>query len=298
MRIFLIVIICLFSTKINAQDKCSYCYENSVNINEFYPDLFNPAIIKANNVRNLEIETYEVIGKKLYNKRFQAEYRFDECGYITSKRECKLNRIIIAYDYTLNSSGFPIKISRSYVDKTKNTVNTSTPLIIDLGYDSLNRLIKINERGFDDKNIKDVVGNYSVFLYDSLNRQIYNLEYDGFVNKDSLEKITTYSKLGSITITKYNRIPIMRIVSLFNKQQQLIKQTDYTLPTNEVIREKYFSYNNKLLVNYIRKTKISRDETFDGGNFTTEYYYLPSKLVKKIIHRYSLSTCIMIFKYY
>ncbi len=302
MKILLKILLPIFAFNISpvkGQDKCQCCTYYSIDKEDLYSFFFDKNIIRKNHFKKATIYTVETTNQNVL-KFLQTKFIFDEWGNVLSKYEFSQNgNPHIIKEFSRNNIGQVIKTSRSYLQSDSPLIVDYTDEIVDFTYNQRKKLIKEKERGFDGAIIPDSQSSYSKYEYDVKDRLIKRYRYSNLSGEIYIyDETIEYPKQNeSIGIVKYNGNNWLMTNSMFNDKSQLIGQTDYDYPDNNVMWKSSYTYIDNKLIGQVMKNGTGSTQCANNNNFTESYSYNQLGLLEKIIHKYDKVTCEMKINY-
>lgn len=311
---FLFSILLFISTVSFGQDSdytiCDCCTYSMFQFKNDYAHVFNPATIKANNIRELTIYTTSKQASTSTDTSFKTvdkEYkemifRFNSNGYVET--QIVFNRrgqYQSSYDFTRDNNNKVLTKTFHYLDSTGKKMTDFLPEQWIYKY-SDSRLIKIKKLGNKFVEQPDSISDYTTYGYDAKDRVITEtrqLYYDwtepAYYQTKTKYNDTTYT---SISTTKDRTKLFSTVKSKYTASQKPLNEKSFDGRNDKLLDEKIYSYNDKgQLTKFQVKNSGMASECPDGNNFEDIYYYSSLQLIDSIRHHYKNTFCELRFTY-
>jgi hypothetical protein len=288
---------------------CDCCTYSMFQFKNDYENIFNPALIKINNIKELTIYTTSKRSKNSNDTSFKTvdkEYRemifrFNADGYVENQiifnRRGQYHSV---YDFARDNNNRVQTKTFHYLDSTGNKMEDLPERWI-YSY-SNNQLIKIKK--LDDKFIEhpDSKSDYNAYDYDNKGREITEtrqLYYDWTKPSYYQTKIKyNDSTNASIAVTKDKNKLFSTVRTKYNANHKTLNEKFLDGRNNKLLEEKTFNYNSiGQLTQFQVKNSGIGTECPDGGNFIDTYNYSSLQLIDNIRHHYRNTICELRFAY-
>ncbi len=310
---FLFTILLFISTVSFGQDSdytiCDCCTYSMFQHKNDYDNVFIPATIKANNVRELTIYTTSkqaatstITSVKIVDKEYiEMIFRFTDKGYVET--QIVFNRrgqYHSSYDFTWDNNKVLTKTFH-YLDSTGKRMTDFLPEKWIYKY-SNNRLTKIKKLGNKFVEQPDSISDYTAFEYDAKDRVITETRqiYFDWTDPAYYQTKTKYNDktYTSVSITKDKKKLFSTVKSKYTTNQKPLNEKSFDGRNDKLLNEKIYTYNDKgQLTKYQVKNSGMASECLDGNNFQDLYYYSPLQLIDSIRHHYKNTFCELRFTY-
>ncbi|MGG9961189.1 hypothetical protein [Ferruginibacter sp. SUN106] len=312
-KLFYTLIFLFFANLTRAQYTiCDCCTYYSLQYEEDFEHIFDPALIKKNNIKQLTIYTTSkqlpANAKDTLYKIVDKEYRemiltFNANGFVDSKIFFnRLGQFHSINEFVRDNNNKILSRTFHYLDSSgkKDETFSVDRWVYKYADNNLQQIKKLGSKFAEQPDNKS---DYTNFEYDSKGRVIKEtrqLYYD-FTASSFYQTSTTYndSTHTSVAITK-DKTKLFSTVntrySLNNQQPLNIKFIDGR--NNKLLEEKIYTYStNGQLLKFEVKNSGMGTECPDGGNLTDEYIYSGLNLISKIRHHYNNTICELRFDY-
>jgi hypothetical protein len=313
-KIFIsLILLLIVSTAFAQYTICDCCSASLTYKTEKEDSLFNPALIRQNNIHGLTIRT---TSKKLIIKAkdttlniVDKEYneyifKFNKAGYIDRKIWFnRLGQYHSVYEYTRDANNKITKVVFHYLDSLGNiSKDFDMPETTDYSYTN-GYLSKTKERDNDQKVQPDQKSSYQTFEYDTKGRQIkkYSYRYYDFAEPFSYTTNIRYNDTTKTITSKTTDISNKLFTTAqikCDKNWNILNSKLYD-KSNKLLQDNNYLYNSndQLTSVIIRSFPGMGTECPDGGNFTNIYSYNQLGLLDNIRHQYKTTECTMRFIY-
>jgi hypothetical protein len=289
---------------------CDCCTYSMFQYKNDYDNVFPPAEIKANGIKEVTIYTTSKQRKLLKDTAFKtvdAEYkemvfRFNNDGYVLAQlifnRRGKYHS---TYEFTRDNNNKVLSKTFHYLNETGNKMEDFIPEKWIYVYAD-NQLVKVKKLG--DKFIEqpDNKSDYNAYAYDSKGRVITETSqsYYDWTEPSYYQTKTKYNDTTntSVATTRNKKSLFSTVKTKYTLSQKTLNQKYFSGRDKKLLQETVFTYNSteQLTKQQVKSSGIGT-ECPDGNNFTNTIFYSSKNLMDRISHRYKNTVCELRFVY-
>lgn len=313
---FLFTILLFISTLSYGQDSdsdysiCDCCTYSLFQFKDDYDEVFLPAIIKANNIKELTIYTTSKQTNastdsaiKIIDKEYkEMKFRFNKDGFVET--QILFNRrgqYHTSYEFKRDDDNKILSKTFHYLDETGVKMDDFMSEKWIYKYAN-NRLIMIKK--LDDKFVEqpDSKSDYETYEYDALGRvtkETRQLYYD-WTEPTYYQTTTKYDDTthSSVSITRNKKSIFTILKSQYSTTQKLLNEKTYNGKNDKLLKEKIYTYNaNGQLTQFQEINSGMASECPEGDNFNDIYHYSSLQLIDSIRHQFKNIFCDLRFTY-
>lgn len=307
----IIAVICLFTLNTFGQNAiCECCTYSSLQYKENFEDIFNPEIIKSNNIKEL---TVFITSKEILNTKKDTTYKIVNKEY--REMILKFNKSGYVTEHILFTQLGSYNAVREYKRDNQNKIITKTSYYLDsLGkkdefiderwtYTYLNgRLKQKKEVGNTQKVQPDSKSSFENYEYDINGRIVKNTRNTPLEGSEAIyyQTITTYNDVAksSTAITKNAKSVFSVTNTQYNSNQKPLNIKFREGKNNKILEQENYIYNIKgQLLKFNVKNLGLATECPDSGDYSDQYFYSALNLIDKIKHSYNKTICELRFEY-
>jgi hypothetical protein len=288
---------------------CDCCTYSMFQYQNDYDEVFSPALIKLNKIKELTIYVSSERSEnpkdtlKLIDREYREMiYKFNADGYVESQilfnRRGKYHSV---YDFKRNKDNKIQYKTFHYLDSVGKKMVDFMPEKWAYTYNG-DKLVKVKE--LDNKSLEqpDSKSNYKTYAYDSKGRTVkatWQSYYDEDNAPDSNESTIQYNEPlnESVSITKNNgKLFSTKKIKYNTGRKPLIEQ--YFNTDKKLLQEETYTYNSAgQLTRYKVKSPGMASECPDGNEFEDVYSYASIQLIDRVLHVYGNTVCTLRFVY-
>lgn len=307
-NIVLILILINLPVKIFSQENiCDCCSYSSLQYQENYEDIFNPAVIKSERIKAVIVYTKpnKSSESSVIDKYREIKFKFNNEGLVISKTWYnRMGKPHSTYDLKRNKFGKIIQKTFNYIDSLERKSTSFGQRITDYEYDNKGRLIKIKIRGTKGQILADEKSDYFTIKYDSLDRVIQRKRHMYWSYKnESTTSITEYTYSNNTFSSKYNSFRNGELSLSGETKYNKNWKVTYDKTFNEALKkdafEEHFEYDssNRIIKYQSIAGNGAGSECPDDGNYADKYEYDDIGLLINIKHTFDQNICEMTFEY-
>ena len=288
---------------------CDCCTYSMFQFKNDFDKTFSPAIIKANNIKELTIYTTSKRKEnqkdsfKVVDKEYKEMiFRFNANGYVESQilfnRRGQYHSI---YNFKRSNDNKVLSKTFHYLDSLGKKIDDLMTQKWKYVYSDYNliEVKKLDENSIEQPDDKSDFVFYNYDIKGRVIEQISHSYYDEQIEPSIYKTKIKYNEISneSVSITKEKKELFSTKKIKYTKSQKLLNEKTFD-GNNKLIEESKFTYNNnEQLIKFQVKNSGLATECPDGGDFEDIYSYSSLQLIEKIQHYYENTLCQLRFIY-
>jgi len=290
---------------------CDCCTYSSLRYEENLDKIFNPEIIKKNNIRELTIyntskqassNIKDTVFKIVDNEYREMKFTFNENGYVGSQIFFnRLGQFHSIHEFTRDNNNKILTKTFHYLDSSgkKDEVFSVRKWVYKYSGSNLYQIKELGEKLIEQPDNKS---NYQLYEYDLKGRTIKETRqsYYDFTEPSFYQTIVKYNDTThtSIAITKDKRKLFSTVKTQYTETQKPLTIKFFDGRNNKLLEQQIFTYaSSGQLAKFETKNSGMGTECPDGGNITDEYTFTALNLISNIKHHYKKTICELRFVY-